>query len=143
MHYENTNKYSIKTLVGGVLRQHRLRVPNGETNRRKTVNAICPNWIHSLDGVGGLLGETVNRASARGLKSIMTVHDSLGMLSTQASLVHECVREATVEIFSEDQLKTLVEYLAALLPPDVSLPSPPDVGDLNIADVLHSKYYFN
>lgn len=143
MHYENTNKYAVKTIVGGVMRQHRLRVPNGEINRRKTVNALPPNWIHSLDGIGGLLGAAVNRASSMGVRSVMTCHDSIGVLAPDVENMHRSVREATVEIFSQDQLKILANQFAALLPPDVSLPSLPTVGDLDINDVLDSKYYFN
>jgi DNA-directed RNA polymerase len=143
MHYENTNKYAIKTLVGGTLRQHRLRLPNGETNKRKTINSICPNWVHSLDGVGGLLGATVNLASARGIRSIRAVHDSVFVHASRASLMHQSVRDATVQIFSENQLEILAEQLAVLLPPGVSLPSIPHMGTLNINEVLNSEYYFN
>ena len=143
MKYENINKYSIKTLVGGTLRQHRLRIPNGETNRRKTINAICPNWIHSLDGVGGLLGRTVNLARSEGVNSVMTIHDSISVLPTQAALMHQSVRQATVEIFSKNQLEILAEQLATFLPSGVSLPGIPNMGALKVADVLQSKYYFN
>ena len=143
MHYENTSKYSIKTLVGGVIRQHRLRLPNGATNKRKTINAICPNWIHSLDGLGGLLGHTVNRAVSYGTQSIMPTHDCISVLATQADVMHQSVREATVEIFSENQLSILANQLEAQLPSGVSLPSLPNMGKLLIDDVLTSKYYFN
>lgn len=143
MHYENTNKYAIKTLVGGTLRQHRLRIPNGETNRRKTINSICPNWVHSLDGVGGLLGVTVNAAHDLGVRSIKTVHDSLSVHATRMAAMHACVRAATVGIFGDNQLERLAEQLDLLLPPGVSLPSVPNLGTLNITDVMDSKYYFN
>lgn len=144
MHYENTNPYTIKTMVGGTLRQHRLRIPNGQTNSRKTINAICPNWIHSLDGAGGLLGHTMNLAQSYGIQSVMTIHDSIGVLSTQAEVMHQSVREATVDIFGEqDQLQNLAQQLAIQLPSGVSLPSLPNRGRLDISEVLSSKYYFN
>jgi DNA-directed RNA polymerase, mitochondrial len=143
MYYENTSKYSIKTLVGGKLRQHRLRIPNGAVNKRKTVNAICPNWIHSLDGLGGLLGHTVNLAQHYGVDSIMPTHDCISVLATQADVMHQSVREATVEIFSKDQLQILASQLESQLPSGVSLPSLPNMGKLHIPDVLASKYYFN
>lgn len=143
MYYENTSKYSIKTLVGGRLRQHRLRIPNGAVNKRKTVNAICPNWIHSLDGLGGLLGHTVNLAHRSGVDSIMPTHDCISVLATQADVMHRSVREATVELFSKNQLEILAAQLESQLPPGVSLPSLPNTGKLHISDVLTSKYYFN
>ena len=143
MHYENTNPYTIKTMVGGTLRQHRLRIPNGQTNSRKTVNAICPNWIHSLDGIGGLLGHTMNLAKGHGIQSVMTIHDSIGVLAPQAEVMHQSVREATVDLFEKDLLENLALQLDLQLPSGVSLPSLPNRGRLNISEVLSSKYYFN
>ena len=143
MHYENTNKYAVKTLVGGTLRQHRLRVPNGETNRRKTINSICPNYVHSLDGIGGLLGATLNLMSARGVRSVKTVHDSISTHAPLMEVMHASVREATVLLFSQNQLEALAEQLEMLLPPGVSLPPVPNTGKMEIADVLRSPYYFN
>ena len=78
-----------------------------------------------------------------GVRSVMTCHDSIGVLAPDVESMHRSVREATVEIFSQDQLKILANQFAALLPPNVSLPSLPTVGDLDINDVLDSKYYFN
>ena len=143
MHYENTNKYAVKTLVGGTLRQHRLRIPNGTTNRRKTVNAICPNVIHAIDGLGGLLGLTLNKMESMGVHDARGVHDSIGVHARNVETLQACVREATVEIFSENQLEILGNQFAAMLPSGVSLPSLPEMGTLDIADVLRSKYYFN
>jgi len=143
MHYENTDKYTIKTLVSGVLRQHRLRIPNGDPNRRKTLNGICPNYVHSLDGFGGLLGGTVNRASAAGIRSIMEVHDSLKVTASEVDTMHYCVRSATVDIFSVNLLENFAEQLTLLLPSGISLPSIPELGSLDINDVRRSEYYFN
>jgi len=143
MYYENTNKYAVKTLVGGVLRQHRLRLPNGKTNKRKTINAICANFVHSIDGYGGLLGMIVNMAASRGIKSIKDIHDSIGVLPTDVDEMQSCIRESTVELFSDNQLEILGYQLESQLPPGVSLPTLPERGNLNIEDVLRSKYYFN
>jgi len=143
MRYENNNKYSIKTMVAGVLRQHRLRVPNGDPNRRKTLNGICPNFIHSLDGLGGLLGMVVNRASVEGIRSILAVHDSLYVPASQVGIMHRCVREETVNMFTEDLLENLAYQFTVQLPSGVSLPALPHRGELDINEVLRSDYYWN
>tara|TARA_Y100001972_G_scaffold46065_1_gene56802 strand:+ start:4434 stop:6881 length:2448 start_codon:yes stop_codon:yes gene_type:complete len=143
MLYEKTNKQAVKTLVGGTLRQHRIRVPNGKTNRRKTVNAICANFIHSIDGLGGLLGEIVNTASSRGINQIKDVHDSISCHASNVDVLHECIRESTVKLFSQNQMEILANQLACQLPSTVSLPELPPRGSLNIEDVLRSNYYFN
>ena len=143
MHYENTQPYTVKTMVGGTVRQHRLRIPDGKTNSRKTVNAICPNWIHSLDGIGGLLGQAVNVATKHGVNSIMTIHDSISVLATQAGIMRGCIKHATVDLFKDDQLSMLAEQFASQLPAGVELPSLPHRGELDIEKVLSSRYYFN
>lgn len=142
MHYENTKPYTVKTMVGGVLRQHRLRLPNGQTNKRKTVNAICPNWVHSLDGVGGLLGETVNLAAADGIDSIMTIHDSISVHAPNVEKMHEHVRKATLNLFSEDLLANIAQQFEEQLPDGLPF-SRPHRGTLDLRVVLDSRYYFN
>lgn len=143
MWYENTQRATVKTLVSGVLRQHRLRMPNGQVNRRKTVNALPANLVHSLDGIGGILGATINRASEYGVNSIMTVHDNISVLAEDWDIVGRSVRECTVDIFQENLLMDIANQFDTLLPVGVELPEPPALGDLNIEDVMSSLYYWN
>ena len=143
MNYEKTDKYSVKTLVSGTLRQHRLRIPNGEVNRRRILNAMCPNFIHSLDGFGGLLGGVVLNCSSKGIKSFSPTHDEYEVLAEDMEILHHSIREVSVEIFSEDILSNLRNDLSYLLPADIILPEAPPLGSLDIMDILKSKYYFN
>ena len=143
MQYEKYDKYTVKTLVSGVLRQHRLRMPNGEPNRRKTFNALPPNFVHSLDGFGGLLGRTVNIGIKKGLTSVAATHDEYEAQAADMDILHESVREATVEIFTPNLLEEFAEYLTLFLPTGVHLTAIPDYGILDINDVMNSKYYFN
>ena len=143
MWYENTSRSTVKTLVSGVLRQHRLRVPNGAVNKRKTVNALPANLVHSLDGIGGILGATINKAAQYGVNSFMTVHDNMSVLAEDWVSVGQAVRESTVDIFSENVLENIADQFDALLPPGVELPPLPRMGDLNIEDVMSSPYYWN
>jgi len=143
MHYENMNKYTIKTMVSGVIRQHRLRIPNSETNKRKTINAICPNLVHSLDGVGGLLGTIINRALDCGIRSVRSVHDSIAVLAPEAEDMAVCIREATVDVFDQPILENIRYQFSLMLPSGVSLPEHPPLGDLNVSDVRKSLYYWN
>ena len=143
MRYENTNKYAVKTLVSGVLRQHRLRVPNGDTNKRKTINAMPANVVHSLDGMGGLLGASIVTALSMGIKDFMAVHDNMAVLAEDFDDMGLAVRQATVEIFSENVLEGLANQFDAMLPTGVELPPLPHLGSLNIEDVMRSLYYWN
>jgi len=143
MNYEKTDKCTIKTLVCGTLRQHRLRIPNGDPNRRRIMNAMCPNFIHSLDGYGGLLGGVVLECFSRGIKSFSSTHDEYEVLAEDMEVLHSCIRSVSVEIFSQNLLENLRNDLTYLLPSDIVLPEVPALGTLEITDILKSKYYFN
>jgi len=107
------------------------------------VNGICANLVHSLDGVGGILGLTVLKCLERGVNNIFGVHDSASVLATDCDLFNEAVREATVEIFADDMLGKIEQMFLTMLPSDVHLPSAPQRGDLDITKVIDSPYYWN
>ena len=143
MRYENYDSQTVKTIVAGNVRRHRINVENGETSKRKTVNGICANLVHSLDGIGGILGLTVLKCLERDVRNIFGVHDSASVLATDCDLFNEAVREATVEIFSDDMLGKIEEMFLTMLPSGVHLPSAPQRGDLDITKVIDSPYYWN
>ena len=143
MDYQKMDKYTVRTSVGQVIRQHRIRTPNGELNRQKNKNAIAPNVVHSLDGLGGLLGQTVNLALNTGIENFWTVHDHYATLAADAPTMFNCIREATVDLFSENILQNFRDSMMTLLPSSVELPLVPERGNLEISKVLNSDYYFN
>jgi DNA-directed RNA polymerase len=118
-------------------------VPSGNQSKRKTVNGICANLVHSYDGLGGLLGLTVNKCLDEGVHSFMTVHDNISSTASDMDTINKCVREATVDIFSENVLQTLHNQFSVLLPGHIDLPQAPAVGTLDVSRVLESKYYFS
>jgi DNA-directed RNA polymerase len=143
MRYEQTDAVNVKTAIGRKIRQHQLRVGNGKLDQRKTKNAIAPNFVHGLDGLGGLLGFTVNTALANGVNSIRPTHDEIAVLAPDAGIMSSCVRQATVTMFSSEILENFVKEISTLLPPSVQLPPVPPKGTLDIYDVLKSDYYFS
>jgi len=143
MDYENTNSKIIKTAIGDVIRQHSLRFTTGSMNRRKTINGISANFIHSLDGIGGLLGTTTLLAKQHGIVDLSEVHDSYSTHAEKSALLSACIRQATVEIFSDDLLENFRQQLQSQLPEGIILPDPPQKGDFRIESVLDSDYYFS
>ena len=143
MRYEQTDAVNVKTAIGRKIRQHQLRVANGKLDSRKTKNAIAPNFVHGLDGLGGLLGVTVNMAVANNVSSIRPTHDEIAVLAADAGMMSSCVREATVKLFSEEILEDFSSQISALLPKSVECPPVPPKGTLDIRDVLKSDYYFS
>lgn len=143
MRYERTDAINVKTAIGRKIRQHQLRVANGKLDQRKTKNAIAPNFVHGLDGLGGLLGITVNTAIANGVTSIRPTHDEIAVLAADAGMMSSCVRQATVNMFEGEILENFSSEISTLLPSSVSLPPVPPKGTLDIRDVLKSDYYFS
>ena len=101
-------------------------------------NSISPNYIHSLDAshmwcvIAALLKQNINELSF--------VHDSYG---TYAPYIEELRTITTLEfyeMYKHDQLQMLKESLEDLL--RVTLPDVPAQGDLDIALVKQSPYFF-
>ena len=143
MDYPNMRKHEVKTSIGPVVRQHRIRVETDERDRRKNVNAIAANYVHSLDGLGGLLGEIVCMSMDQGIEDIMACHDNGSVHAQNAGLFGGCVRQSAVNIFTPDLLTEFREQALHLLPSDVQLPDAPARGNMDLTKVLDSMYYWN
>ena len=143
INYRKKNKSIVKTVVNGVIRQHRVLEDGEGYDRRKTINAFPPNLVHSLDGLGGLLGKTIELGQAEGIEDYTAVHDSYGVHAKYAGLLGGCVREATKLTFETDILNNLRDSLSHFLPTCVSLPPVPPKGNLRLDEVSDSEYYFS
>jgi len=143
MRYENYDSIMVSTRIGAKARVLTIREENGTQSKRKALNGAAPNYVHSLDGFGGLLGETANLANALGVQDLGAVHDQLLCLAADAPIVASCVRRATVNIFSRDLLAELHSQVLTLLPSSATIPTVPEYGSLDITEVLNSEYYFN
>lgn len=143
MHYEKQAHLNIKTNVFGVIRQTRIRKDSGDPSKRKSVNSMAPNWVHSHDGVGGLLGESVNLALDHGVHDFMAIHDDYETHAPHVATMSAAARQATVNIFSGNALADTHREISVLLPSGVDLPEPPPQGDLDVSQVLKAQYYFS
>ena len=143
MHYEKQDHLNIKTNVFGVIRQTRIRTDNGDPSKRKSMNAMAPNFVHSIDGIGGLLGETTNRAMDQGVTDFLMVHDEYSVHAPCVPIVGNAVRDATVDLFSGNILKDLHTQINTLLPSGVQLDEPPPQGNLDISLINKAQYYFS
>lgn len=143
MDYRKKNKNVVKTVVNGVIRQHRVLEDNEDRDRRKSINAFPPNVIHSLDGLGGLLGETINLGLDNGIDNYLAVHDSIATHAQLIGILSGCIREGTISIFEEPIFNNLRDSLLASLPSGVQLPAEPPKGNLRLTQVRDSEYYFS
>lgn len=143
MRYENYDVVTVSTRIGAKAKVLSIRQENGIQSKRKALNGGPANYIHSLDGFGGLLGHTVNMCAANKINHLGSVHDQILCLSGDYMTVSSCVREATIDLFSRDLLKEFRNGLLTMLPSSANLPEVPEYGSLDITKVRDSDYYFN
>lgn len=143
MRYENYDVITVSTRIGAKAKVLSLRQENGIQSKRKALNGGPANYIHSLDGFGGLLGHTVNLCAANGINHLGSVHDQILCLAADYMKVSSCVREATIDIFSRDLLREFRDGVLTMLPSSANLPAVPEYGSLDISKVRDSDYYFN
>lgn len=143
MRYENYDLVTVSTRIGAKAKVLSIRQENGVQSKRKAMNGGPANYIHSLDGFGGLLGHTVNICAANGVNHLGSVHDQILCLSGDYMKVSSCVREATVDIFSRDLLSEFRQGVLTYLGTSGTIPEVPEYGSLDVTKVRESDYYFN
>ena len=141
MRYENSDAVEVKTKIGAKARINTIRVDNGIQSTRKAVNGGPPNYVHSLDGIGGLLGMTAIKC--KDLPGFGSVHDQMVGHASSIPHIHRSVRESTVEMFSQDLLSDFRTGHLTSSEVSITIPELPKYGTLDISRVLKSPYYFN
>jgi DNA-directed RNA polymerase len=106
---------------------------------RKQVDGIVAHLVHSMDAAHMM--RTINRLYAEGIRHFAMVHDSYGVHASDVDLLNRVLREEFVRIYSEPVLQNFLEQQRKAHP-GISLPDPPQTGDLDIQQVLSSPYFF-
>ena len=89
----------------------------------------------------------LNKCKEQGVSCFMTVHDCYGTYATDTDISARLLRAAFVEIyrlpildyFTQDILSEFTEAEQQ----KIQLPEKPEVGNLDIEEVLNSSYFFN
>ena len=143
--YKSRKQKEIRTELFGSIISSKFNNETDTLDKQRQLNGICPNFIHSLDAA--CLMSYLNKCKNLGINSFMTVHDCYGTHATDTEISAKLLREAFVEIyrlpildcFTQDILK---EFTTAEQD-KIQLPEQPEIGNLNIEDVLESSYFFN
>lgn len=138
--YTNYQVQRIRTKFGEQVRWVHLRKKGERLSLRRQLNAIAPNFVHSLDAA--VLVRVLARAKAAGINSLSTIHDSFGTHATHCAQLGRILREEYAEVFSKDLLDDFRNQLATLMS-GVGLPQLPVRGDLDPRGVIGSTYFFS
>lgn len=119
-------------------------VPTNTIDTTAQRNGISPNFVHSMDGAH--LRKTVLHANkAYGITSFAMIHDSFGTVAADAGNLFKAVRESMVDTYEHnDVLQDFYEQFVDQLHESQikDMPAIPQKGDLDIREILNSKFAF-
>lgn len=96
-------------------------------------NAIAPNFVHAMDGCH--LSMTAQRMADLGL-DMAVIHDSFGTHPCDVDAMHECIRAAFIEMYTENDvlLNFAIDTGTWVLRPHM--------GDLDLRLLMDSEFFF-
>jgi len=141
--YQSHKRGRVETYIGGRLVRLSLRVEEPTLDGRAMVNAISPNFVHSLDA--SHLMAVVNRCHDDGLTSLSLIHDSFGSHAADAQHLAGILRDTFIEQYRGDVLARFRDEIAQQLPPELAaeIPPLPPMGTLDIESISGSQYLFH
>jgi len=138
VHHYNKNKtrrslsklYSTKELT--------FFVRTKDVDERAALQAIAPNYIHSLDAAH--MFNTLYRMLNNFIYDVCMIHDSYGCHANDVEKMRVFINEEFYYIHKDNQLEIFRKDIENQL--GIKLPDVPKVGDFNISEVLKSNYFF-
>ena len=149
--YRQPEMKRIDTIICGTIRVQMKVALTGQMedtgknklDRHKQVNAISPNFVHSMDA--SHLMETALAAKAQGVSHFAMIHDSFGTCPGNAGTMFRVVRETMVATYSSrDVIREFYETFCDSLTEEAleKIPELPPKGQLDLNGILDSKYCF-
>jgi DNA-directed RNA polymerase len=139
--YQDRKKVLIRRVTTELAGLFHMRVGEGgdKMDVHKNKLGSSPNFVHSMDACHLML--TVHHALQYGVTGFAMIHDDYGTHAADTDTLHQAIREAFVQLYTENDpltdFKILNEDNGNLV-----LPDPPDKGTLKLADILDSEYFF-
>lgn len=136
--YKKVKLVRVNTVLGNTRIVLGLRKDTDDIDKQKQKNGIAPNFVHSMDAAHLVL--TVNAAVKEGILDHSMIHDSYGTHACDMDRYSHIIREEFVKLYNgKDYLKEF-ELLSKAAVGDV--PESPEMGSLDIKDVLGNPYFF-
>ena len=140
--YKDAKSRRVYTRLGDSVIKLSIAQEQKNLNKRRQASGISPNFIHSLDAAAMKL--TVNKCKKQGITSFGMIHDSYATHATDVATMALSLREVFVEMFSEDILEKFYKdiYAGLSVKNQAKVKPLPKKGNLDIKQVLKSKYFF-
>ena len=135
--YRRAGRSAVVTLVQTViLEDSNDRLP---VNVARQKSAFAPNFVHSLDSSHMML--TAMAVRDLGI-TFASVHDSFWTHAGDVDRMSHVLRESFVRLHSEPILQQLYDNFRKMHPL-IEFPPVPPRGDLNLSEIMESKYFFH
>ena len=141
--YPEVRSMRVKAMLMGEVIKPRVNTELDTTDRRRMVNGVAANFVHSLDSACMMV--TVNLALQKGITSFCNVHDSFGTTAADVQTLNETLRDAFVKVFTEnDVLADFKDGISELVPEKQreKLPELPAKGNLDVEMLKQSEFFF-
>lgn len=132
--YFKAELLSVRTHLNGETRI-RVATETDDPDSYKHAAGFAPNFVHSMDAAH--LHRVAAASSDAAIDSLAMIHDDYGTHADRAQDLYEIIREEFVNMYAEaDPVQDLIDRYP-------TLPKPPTKGNLDIAGVLDSEYFFS
>lgn len=131
----------VHTMMHGKLTWPSYWVPTAKVTKRRQVNGVAPNMIHSLDAAHLML--MTNQSVECGVTSLFVIHDSFGTHAGDTEVMRMATRSTFVRLYHDDVAADLEAQLVAQIADTDDLPAMPLKGSLDLSLVLDSPYFFS
>ena len=140
--YRNVRRRRVKTRFRGNLVYFSVTDNLDSLDGGRQINAISPNFVHSLDAAA--LVATVNTARAAGIHSFAMIHDSYGTHAADTPALASILRQEFVNMYDRNVLQDFRNQILAQLPEKAAseIPPVPPYGTLDLSRVMESPYFF-
>lgn len=116
----------------------KLRQDTDVGDSRRHRNGIAPNFVHSCDA--SHMHFFLARCREEGLTQLALVHDDYGCAARDVAKLHRIIRETFVAMYTDQD--PLAEFKAFHECETLLLPDIPPAGNLDLTQVLQSRYFF-
>lgn len=123
-------------LFGGAMFRYSTKTDKPDAKRHK--NGLSPNFIHSMDAAH--MQRVVVKAYDEGITSMAAIHDDFGVHAADTPRFNEIIREEFVNMYQQDEW--LSKFAYHYIDAGCDLGMPPEPGNLDISQVIDSKYFF-
>lgn len=136
-----TTDHTVNTILFGRI-QFKVCIDSDELDTRKMQSASAPNFIHGMDAAH-LINSICNGLDA-GIEDFWVVHDDFGTHACKTGHLHKALRMAMKDLYEEEVLRDFLYYQEDSYGIELKMDKDlPEYGELDLSDILESKYIFS